>query len=88
LQHDVEDDVVAGDVRLDVVVHEVRRKGLGVEERARQAQHELARAPVGHVDEPVEVALHQLTGIAPEVAVVVDVREPPRGNLSTRGDSA
>ena len=56
-------------------------RDFGVEESTREAEHQPARTPVRRVEEPVEVAFHQLLGAAAEIAVVVLIDEPGGGNI-------
>jgi hypothetical protein len=52
-----------------------------IKKTARQAEHQPAGAPVGQVQECVEVPFHRFVWAATEVAVVVFVDEPGGGDL-------
>src|SRR5207249_926518 len=54
--------------------------------RQRQAQGESATAPVGGVDEGIEVAPHPIRGICLQVAPFVVIHEARSGDLGARGD--
>src|SRR5215471_28608 len=63
----------------------VGRGRLGVEEAPGDAEHQPVRAPVGDIDEGIEVAVHQGRGVALEVAPVVRIGEARRRDLGPRG---
>src|SRR5262249_42188750 len=80
------DDVYLGEVDVEPLAGDVGLHGIDIDERPRQAEHQLVRAPVGEVEMGVVPLLHHLEGIAAEVAEVILVGEAGAGDLRSRGE--